>query len=307
MKGFKGFPKKRTFLLAILLPIFIVSLFGLDFASSWYVKNFRLEKLPAVGEKLSSYPVLSGSTLPILSAQSAIVMDDDSKTILFSKNPALRFSTASTAKIMTALVALDFYKMKDILTVQSDNAEPFVLGFKTGERFKFLDLLYSLLLPSANDAALALAENYPGGESAFVEKMNETARRLYLTNTHFGDPAGLLDGQDYTSVLDLARLASFALKNKDFAKIVSTTHKVFSSLDGKEYSVYNRNKLLGVDGVDGIKTGYTEEAGEVLVTSKMKDGHRLILAVMGSTDRFLDTLSLLNLTSDKITYLPIHP
>ena len=168
-------------------------------------------------------------------------------------------------------------------------------------------LLYSLLLPSANDAAMAIAQNYPGGENTFIDKMNKMAQSLHFTNTHFGDPAGLLDEQNYTTVLDLARLASVALKNKDFAKVVSTKQKSFSNVDGTvDYSIQNRNKLLDIDGVDGIKTGYTEEAGEVLVTSKVQNGHRLITVVMGSEDRFLDTLTLFNLVSDKIIYRPIH-
>ena len=306
MKGFKRFAKNRTWLLTISLVVFLIFSLGLDIAISRYIAASKIQDIPISTAGLSSYPVFSGTTLPVLSAKSAIVMDDDSKTILFSKNPTLRFSTASTAKIMTALIALSFYKMDEVLTVQSENATPFVIGFKVGEQLKFSDLLYSLLLPSANDAALAIAQNYLGKEKAFVEKMNKTAGLLHLLNTHFGDPAGLLDQEDYTTVLDLVRLSSFALKNKDFAKAVSTRHKVFSNEQGIVYSIYNRNKLLGIDGIDGIKTGYTEEAGEVLVTSKMKNGHRVILAVMESEDRFLDTLTLLNLVSDKITYLPIH-
>lgn len=300
MKDFKILP-----LVLLLLLLFALNL---DLVTFQYAKANRVEASPLPALKTSSYPVVLAESQPVVSAQSAIVMDDDSKVILFSKNPNLRFSTASTAKIMTALVAVNHYKMEDELTIQEEFAEGFVLGFKKGERFTFLDLLYTLLLPSANDAALAIAQNYPGGEVAFVEEMNQVAQSLHLPNTHFADTSGLIDDQNYTTALDLARLASYALENGEFRKIVSTKHRVFSNIEGSmDYSIYNRNKLLGSSGIDGIKTGYTEEAGQVLVTSKLHKGHRLIAVVMGSDNRFLDTLTLLNFISQNLTYLPIHP
>ena len=307
MKGFKIKASNRVWILAISFSTFLIFSVVLDVAISYYAKTLETEPKPISTVNIPSYPVLPGTVLPVISAKSVIVMDDSSKTVIFARNPNFRFSTASTAKIMTALVALDSYKMDDVLTVSSNDIAPFVMGFKVAEQIKFSDLLYSLLLPSANDAALIIAQNYPGGTEKFVDKMNEKANILHLQNTHFGDPAGLMDDLDYTTVLDLARLASSALTNKKFAQIVSTKHKVFTSSNGTIYSIYNRNKLLGIDGIDGVKTGYTEEAGEVLVTSKVKNGKRFIVAVMGSDDRFLDTLTLLNLVSDKVTYLPIHP
>ena len=234
-------------------------------------------------------------------------MDGDSKTVLFSKNPQLRFSPASTTKIMTALTALNTFKPDDILTVKTATNDGSVLGLQEGEKITFENLLYALLLPSANDAALAIAQNYPGGETEFVKKMNENAKKYNLFNTHYEDPAGLLDDGDYTTPLDLARLASIALKNPEFAKIVSTKNKIITDVSGANiYPLDNLNKLLGSDGVDGVKTGYTQEAGEVLVTSKMENGHAIILVVMLSSDRFLDTERLLDLVSGNITYLSIH-
>ena len=298
MKGFNFLP----LVLILLLLIFL----NFDLVVRQIIRRDTLINSPVSALGSTFYPSLSIASEPMLSAQSALIIDDSSKVILFSKNPTLRFSTASTAKIMTALVALDFYKMDDVITVQSDNVMPFVMGFKIGERLIFSDMLYSLLLPSANDAAVAIAQNYPGGETAFVDKMNQYAHNLHLVNTHFGDPAGLLDSQNYTNALDLAELASYALKNKQFAQVVSTKQKSFTDLDGENFLIYSRNKLLGIDGIDGVKTGYTEEAGEVLVTSKLVNGHRIIIVVMGSDDRFADTLNLLHLIFGNITYLQNH-
>ncbi len=242
-----------------------------------------------------------------LSALGAVVMDDESKVILFSKNPDLRFSMASTTKIMTALVALEYYHLDDMLAVKTDHVEGTVIGFTEGEKLSFENLLYALLLPSANDAAFAIAQNYKGGEKAFVVRMNEKAQELHLYKTHFADPAGLEDDGDYTTVVDLARLASEARKNQTLARIVATKQKIITD-DSREhqYTLVNLNKLLGIDGVNGIKTGFTDEAGGVLVTSKVEKGHTLLIVVMKSENRFLDTQKLLSLVSGNIIYSSMH-
>jgi D-alanyl-D-alanine carboxypeptidase (penicillin-binding protein 5/6) len=257
----------------------------------------------------AKFPVLKTEFLPLISAQGAVIMDADSKTVLYAKNPELRFSPASTTKIMTAITALEYFKPNDVLTVKTSSNDGVVLGLKIGEKMTFENLLYALLLPSANDAALAIAENYPGGEATFVNKMNENAKKYNLLNTHYQDPAGLLDDEDYTTPVDLARLASVAIKNQEFAKVVSTKSKIITDANGQGnvYELNNLNKLLGIDGVFGIKTGYTEEAGQVLVIAKLENGHTIILIVMLSEDRFLDTQRLLDLVSDNISYLSIHP
>lgn len=242
-----------------------------------------------------------------ISAHGAIIMDDATKVIVFSKNEDLRFSLASTTKIMTALVVLEHYSLNDVITIKTDakDIEGQVIGFKKGEQFTVEDLLYALLLPSSNDAAFALAQNYEGGEGAFVERMNKKVKEFYLEGTHFQDPAGLLDDSDYTTVLDLARLSSISLKNKTFAKIVNTQKKVILDASGKNsYTLYNLNKLLSLNGVDGVKTGFTDQAGGVLVTSTHLGDFpdRFIIVVMKSLDRFADTVSLLNFLSQNLTY-----
>lgn len=242
-----------------------------------------------------------------LTAKGVAVMDDDSKIILFSKNPGLRFSMASTTKIMTALTALEYFQLDDILTVKETFREGAVVGLTKGEQMTLGNLLYGMLLPSGNDAAVAIAQNFPGGERAFVEKMNENAARFHLANTHFADPAGLNDEGDYTTVIDLARLASLAMQNTKFSEIVATKYITITNATGtKSYAISNLNKLLGTSGVIGIKTGFTEEAGGILVTGKEEQGHRLIVVIMKSEDRFLDTSLLLSFLNGNITYIKLE-
>lgn len=240
-------------------------------------------------------------------AQGAVVMDSDSKIILMEKNPEKRFSMASTTKIMTALVGLEHYKLDDILTVQSTFTEGATVGLTAGEHLRFIDVLYAMLLPSGNDAATAIAQNYPSGEAAFVAAMNDKAAELSLPNTHFADPTGLTDRGDYTTAYELARLASVAIKNDTLSQVVSTKTKIIANLDNtKIYTLYNLNILLGKYGVVGVKTGFTPEAGGILVTEKNDQGHRTIIVVMKSEDRFADTEKLLSLLEGNITYQSIR-
>lgn len=306
------------------LAILLIVLVGIDAHISKQIRLITIFDAPISNITLVPYPkykqVLAATAIqparadihgawpqPVfqdISAQAAIIMDDDSQTVLFSKNPTLRFSMASTTKVMTALVGLEFYSPDSELIVQSDNVPGAVAGFKRGEKFRFEDVLYAMLLPSGNDAALTIAQNYPGGVDAFVQRMNEKAAEYHLVNTHFADPAGLADEGDYTTVSELAKLASIARQNEVFAKVVATREKVITTKNGKNvYTLNNLNKLLGNYGVTGIKTGFTDEAGEVLVTSQKEDNHTLIIAVMKSQNRFLDTQKILSSINGTISYL----
>ena len=304
MKGYRR-PILYVSLLATLS--FLVTVAAFDLFLRYYNFEKKVREFPfTVSGK--QYPVFKLPISPDISAKAVVIMDNESKVLLFSKNPNLLFSMASTTKIMTALIGLDYYKINDVLTVKTEKVEGVNVGFKMGEKLFFKDILYAMLLPSGNDAALALAQNYPGGEIAFIKKMNEKSKLLHLDNTNFADAIGLEDSRDYTTPLDLARLASVALGNKTFAKIVATETKEISDVNREnKYLLNNLNKLLGISGVNGIKTGYTDEAGQVLVTSKKEGIHTIIIVVMDSQDRFSDTVKLLNLISENINYLSIHP
>ena len=312
MKNFQLLNKADQRVYFVFLPFFLfLILIGFFLVTGFLkvlVQDSQVLPIPFSVSKEAKFPIIKTEFVPTLSAKGAIIMDADSKVVLYSKNPDLRFSSASTTKIMTALTALDYFKLTDILTVKRLDFEGSMLGLEIGQKMSFENLLYAMLLPSANDAALTIAENYPGGEAAFVAKMNEKAKELKLFGTHYSDASGLADRGDYTTPFDLSRLASFASKNEVIKKIVSTKEKTIYDVTGTGiYELSNLNKLLGVDGITGIKTGYTEEAGQVLVTSKQEKGKTIIIVVMGSEDRFLDTQRLIELVSNNLTYLSIHP
>ncbi|MGH7204041.1 MAG: D-alanyl-D-alanine carboxypeptidase family protein [Candidatus Levyibacteriota bacterium] len=289
------------FPLILLVILFTLMVFNNQLVSSVSSQSFLP---PQITTPLHPYPYIKAVKNPEISAKTAIILDRDSQVILYSKNPQLRFSMASTTKIMTALTALDYFGLQDILTVKRSYVPGSGLQLVQGEKFRFLDLLYAMMLPSANDAAQTIADNYPGGNDAFVAKMNEKAQSLHLTNTHYVDPDGLGDDGDYTTVIDMARLASYATTNKVFAKVTSTKYYTINALNfARQYPLTNLNELLGIDGVNGIKTGTTEGAGEVLVTSTVKNDHTYIIVVMDSIGRFSDTSMLLHFIDNNVQYM----
>lgn len=299
--------RKLFFNLSFVLLLFVTTLLILNFLIQFIAVRNRILTIPFKYQDEALFPVIKLNFVPRISAKGAIIMDAQSKVVLYEKNPTLRFSTASTAKIMTALTASDYFKQNDILTVIDATAEGSVLGLRKGQQFTFESLMFAMLLPSANDAALTISQNYPGGESAFINKMNEKASNLKLDNTHYSDSAGLEDSGDFTTPFDLARLAAFAVSNPEIKKVVGTKKTTIYDLSGNSYALANLNKLLGVNGVNGVKTGFTEEAGQVLVTSKLEKGRTIIIVVMGSEDRFDDTSKLVELVANNLIYLSIHP
>jgi len=244
------------------------------------------------------YPVNTTGIYPgyEVTASGVVVYDLASGVTLYGRNADLLLSPASTTKIMTALVALEHYGLDDIVTVATVANSGQVMGLVPGEQITVENLLYGALIHSGNDAAWALAEHFDGGVEKFVEAMNAKAEALHLTHTHFTNPAGYDDPNHKMTAIDLTRLAAFALTNKTIAKIVAipqitisdTTHTHFHPLT-------NVNTLLGkIPGVAGIKTGWTEEAGENLVTLVERSGHRVIIVVLKSQNRFVDTETIIN-------------
>jgi len=191
------------------------------------------------------------------------------------------------------------------------------IGLVEGERIIFKNLLYGLLVSSGNDVALVMARNYPGGEISFVKAMNQKAESLNLTHTYFANPTGLdsdpegnlLTDFSYTSALDLARLAAEALKNQLLLEIVSTASMTINDVEGKiSHQLNNINELLNyLPGMKGVKTGWTEEAGECLVGYTEREGHGVITVVLGSQDRFGETVKLTNWIFDNFRWQEITP
>jgi D-alanyl-D-alanine carboxypeptidase (penicillin-binding protein 5/6) len=234
---------------------------------------------------------------PQISASGAIIMDIDSATVLYAKNPHQPFLPASTTKIMTALVALAEYQPQEIITIKDEHLS---IGNKSdlvsGEQYQVSEVLRALLISSGNDAALALGQHHPGGYNHFVDLMNQTAQSLHLTQTHFQNVSGVEQPDHYISAWDLAILTKYALQNPTFAGIVSTYQTTIKNLDGTiTHHLENTNELLGeIPGVTGVKTGWTQNAGECLVTSLSRYGHHVVVVVLDSSDRFGESRALIN-------------
>lgn len=244
----------------------------------------------------SDLPVLAeNAKYPILSSQSVMVVDLTSGVTLYEKDPNKALLPASTTKILTALVAIDTYTSEQVLKVGRISVVGQKMGLVWGEEMKFIDLLNGLLIYSANDAAEVLAQNHPGGRALFIGLMNKKVKDLGLTNSHFTNPVGLDDGAQYSTARDLVIVAKYAMQNPIFAEIVGTKEKTVKSTDGKiSHRLVNINKLLGiVPGVLGVKTGWTENARENLVTAVDRDGRKIMVVVLGSSDRFGETKELI--------------
>lgn len=301
MKSFLKFLKsskkiKTNFILAALVLIFLPTK---NYYNSLVLDNPR-PLVRAVQDEylpLSQYPINhTGQKAPFLSARSAIVVDIDSKALLYQKNPNLKLLPASTTKIMTALVALDHYNLSDYVTINSIKVEGQTMELELGERITVENLLYGLLVQSGNDAALALARHYPDGQKEFINLMNQKAKNLNLTSTQFQNPTGLDEHGHYTTVHDLSLLAAHAMENEIFAKMVNTQTITVTDKSGEiTHELEAINELLGqVPGLQGIKTGWTELAGECLVTYTKRKGHDIIAVVLGSTDRFGESTQLID-------------
>ncbi len=240
-------------------------------------------------------PVRTTSVLPETTATSVYVVDRTSFTPVYEKSAHRRWFPASTAKILTALVAYDLYKPDRVVTIQSSFEDGQTMGLLPGEQITVENLLYGILVHSGNDAAQALAQI--DGVNNFVEKMNEKARSLHMRNTQFENPTGLHHPNQYSSAYDLTLASRELLNNPYLAKIVSTKEIEISDTQYRIFhKLVNVNKLLGeIPGVGGLKTGYTPESGENLISLyRTKDGHEFIIVVLGSLDRFADTATLVS-------------
>jgi D-alanyl-D-alanine carboxypeptidase (penicillin-binding protein 5/6) len=238
--------------------------------------------------------------VPDLSAASAILEDADTGQELFRDDARARRPIASTTKIMTALLVLEKLDLGRIVTVGPDVTEVqgATLGLTPGERIMVRQLLYALLLQSANDAAVALGDAVSGSVPAFVDEMNRRAADLGLADTHFESPNGL-DDRGYSSARDMAAIARAAMGIGAFARIARTQFHDVPAPDGEApRRVQNRNVLLWLyQGATGVKTGFTSPAGFCLVATARRSGRRLVAVVLGDPSEqasFDDAASLLN-------------
>lgn len=232
---------------------------------------------------------------PQISALSAIVLDEPSGVALFELDPNRELAPASLTKIATAIVAFRYGGLDEEVTSDVDGwlmRGSTTMGLYSGDRINRRDLLYGLMLPSGNDAALVLGRSIAGSDDAFVARMNEVMRELGLEHTSFTTPHGLGRG-GYSSAHDLAIMARHAMQHPEFAKIVQTESWRVSG--SRTYDVHNVNSFLfNYPGADGVKTGYTFSAGRTLVASATRDGHRLYAVLLNDQALYTDAYALLD-------------
>lgn len=245
-----------------------------------------------------------GEELDDLYARAAVLADGDTGRILWGKNEDEAMAMASTTKIMTCLVALENAELDEKVEISEYAASmPDVqLNAVEGDTFKLEDLLYALMLESDNDVAVAVAEHVGGSVEGFAEMMNERAKELGCTQTHFVTPNGLDAEGHQTTAAELARIGSEAIKNETFVKIINTPSHSFANLEGnRSYQVNNKDSFLHLmDGAFGIKTGFTGDAGYCFVGALRQDGRTYISVVLGSgwppnkSYKWQDTTKLMN-------------
>lgn len=285
------------------IAVLILSLSALFFILPIYSQDFpftrKIQKVDFQNSaKLEPYPVAVSNfqNAPELTAQAATVIDNKTGISILEKNPNLKHLPASTTKLMTALVALEHCLPQTVVKVGYVEPEGTKMGLATGDTLSVESLLYGLLVPSGNDAAFTLAYSCDDSYSQFIADMNKKAKDLGMLNSHFVNPAGFDDQFQYSTARDLTKLSRAAVANPLISKIVATHSIVVNDVTGtKPYYLENVNKLLGtVPGVEGVKTGQTEGSLENLVAKVTRDGHTLIIVVLGSQDRFGETKQLID-------------
>lgn len=235
---------------------------------------------------------------PILNSKAVIIYDRTTKKVIWGKNENERRAMASTTKILTSIVVLENSNLNDIVTIskKAANTGGSRLKINADDKISVNDLLYGLMLRSGNDAAVALAEHVGGSIEGFADLMNKKATELGLTNSHFVTPHGLDDDEHYTTAYELALITDYALNIPKFKEIVGTK-SCNISINGIARSIFNTNELLGnMNGVDGVKTGFTGNAMRCLVASCTRDGNQIITIVLGADtkkDRTLDSKKLI--------------
>jgi len=262
-----------------------------------------------------SQPVIKKKFEKKLSARSWLVMDVESGTLLSGENFYVSFHPASLTKIVTALVALEHFSPDQSLTVRQSYLVGRTMGLVAEEKIKVVDLLSGLLIHSANDAGYVLADSYSGGATAFIERMNEFVKERGLTRTHFDNFSGENDPSHYSTAFDLVQLARIFLKEPLIKELIQLRKKVVVDVDGKFiHQLETTNQLLGtVPETRGLKTGWTDQAkgcfiGYFLIqppdgVEKQNGKEReVITVVMGSDDRFGDTVEILNWIKEGIVW-----
>ena len=242
---------------------------------------------------------LTPTAAPVISARASIVIDDATGAVLYEYNSHTRLAPASLTKIATAALAIDRGNLDQSITVDFDlGAQPGLddateMGLRKGDRFTLRDLIYGMLLPSGADASLAIAHAVSGSEGAFVQQLNAFMESLKLYDTHFVDPHGIGGPAHLSTAYDIAMLSRYALRQPLFEKVVHTDE--YKAVGSRTIMLGNTNPwMFTYHGANGVKNGFTEEAGPTLSASATKSGHRVIVVVLNASQRNKDTTALMD-------------
>jgi len=252
-------------------------------------------------EQVTHVPALKSAlgAKPSVNAACAVLMDPVTGKVLYSKNAHIRRPMASTTKIMTAILLIENCGMNEMVTASKKACEtPFTsIHLVPGEKITVRDLLYGMMIRSANDAAVAAAEHIAGSTGKFAAMMNKKAREIGCKDTHFITPNGLYAKGHYSSAYDLCLIAGYAMRYPIFNEVVNTRKYALSSRtkNRKDLVVFSRSKFMkDYYGADGIKSGYVKQAGYCYVGSATRDGWRVVSAVLKSNNAGNDTVAMMN-------------
>ncbi len=239
--------------------------------------------------------------VPPTSAEAACLIDADTGRILYRVNPDKWVHPASTTKIVTMITALDQGKDKLdkplYISWEAANTEPSSLGIAPGDQITLKEALRGMMVVSGNDAAVAVAETVGGSVAGFADMMNAEAVKMGATHSHFVNPNGLTAAGHHTTAVDMARMAAYGLKHyPEFAYTVALPSYQMRYIDGHTKYVTTTNHFLtsGYEGASGVKTGYTQAAGDCLVASATRNGHTLVVALFNDDDRWEDAPAILD-------------
>lgn len=259
---------------------------------------------------LTFIPLTNGqaTTSIYVSANNAVLIEQSSGRILFSKKAHEKRSIASITKIMTAIIAIEQGDLDDTVTTSREAVwtEGSSIYLEEGEKILLEDLLYGLMLRSGNDAAVAISEHIAGSVEGFAYLMNEKARWIGMTNTHFDNPHGLESANHYSTAYDMALLLRYAMNNETFNKI-SNANSYLSS--NRTYKWHNKNKLLTsyYEYCTGGKTGFTKKAGRTLATTAHKKGMDLIAVTLNAPDDWQDHIRMFEWGYDTYDLKQLNP
>lgn len=283
-----------TRILAINL-IIVFAIFSMQYVLANLEEEEETISTKEIEETIESANISNGQ--PKLNSRIGLIYDRTSGRILYEKNGNKQTPMASTTKIMTAIVVVENSNLKDIVTIGTKAAGTggSRLGLKKNDKITVKDLLYGLMLRSGNDTAIALAIHVGGSVEGFAELMNKKAEELGLCNSHFLVPHGLDVQEHYTTAYELAKIADYALNIKEIKEIVGA--KIYNvSINGKTRTITNTNELLGsLNGVYGVKTGFTNGAGRCLVTSCKRGDLDIITVILGADTKRIRTLDSISL------------